>query len=105
MTNQDPVTDGCVWCKHPLDDGEGYTIPETDESLCEACLDDMRRYKRDVDIALFASDRYDRETVLAIHDAHDTAMRELDMLDYTDLGSYRSNATTDGRHELPNDDA
>lgn len=59
MSKVDPSI--CVWCKEEPADGEVLHGINNGESICENCLKDARRFKRDIDFWVITSTRIPEE--------------------------------------------
>lgn len=50
-----------MWCKNEPSDGVELHDIDTGESICENCLKDVRRFKREVDFSVLLSTRIPEE--------------------------------------------
>jgi len=77
-------SDVCVWCKEPAT-AEGVELHgiDTNESICSECLNDCRRWKRQIHFWTIVSTDIQEEDRRAINRAaHDAGREEMDARGY-----------------------
>lgn len=93
-----PVEDGCVWCKHPVED-DGVPVGGH-EQLCQNCHRDLREWARFRQVEIFVTSGLDPALQRIVLDHWDAVRAELgqqydgDPADLWPLPTRKSNATT-----------